>query len=66
MTKMLLYYTFTGQVVQHWNKLHRKVVQSPFMETERGSERLALVGSALSCGVGLDDCQRSQPTPTTL
>jgi len=52
---------FTERVVRHQNRLPREVVESPSMEVFK-----ILVDVGVGQMVGLDDPQRSLPTPTIL
>ena len=54
-------------MTQHWNRLPRGIVESPSLEvfrTQLGEVLCSLLW--VSRGVGLDDLQRSLPTPAML
>jgi len=58
-------------MVKHWNKLPRKVVESPSLEMLKTQLdavlwQPVLADPALSSGVGLDDVQRCLPTSAVL
>ena len=61
---------FTLRVTEHWNRLPREAVESPSLEifkTRLDKVLCSLLYVTLLCrGVGLDDQQRSLPTPNIL
>jgi len=61
---------FTLRMMEHWNRLPREVVESPSLEifkTHLDEVLCSLLWvTLLRQGVGLDDPQRSLPTPNIL
>ncbi|PKU45800.1 hypothetical protein llap_3886 [Limosa lapponica baueri] len=53
---------FTLRVAEHWDRLPREVVESPSLETLKTCLETFLC-NLLWQGIGLDDLQRSPPTP---
>ena len=61
---------FPLRVMEHWNRLSREVVEPPSLEIFKPRLDAVLCSlpwvTRLQQGVGLDDPQRSLPTPTIL